>query len=379
MKSVLICLNSAQVVQNVIAALNVRPDRIVLFTTEDVKNQLAYLRSTLSLLGHTVTDVDVRTIHPTRFEAIHESCRAWLAAQDPGDCYILNATGGTKPMSFTVLEVCKGLPDFSAIYVDSDKDQVLTRFYPAPFRSEPIHEFPSIETYLSSYGFRMELMNHHFDSSPYEPLWEQVSRYFGYMTWFFSHLPKTTEGGTIATKQHVSILEKNLIFLEACGILESYQATGREGEYRIVPGADGGYVNLIIQHGWIEEYLAWTLRKMGLPEVIRGVRIIPPYAPNSFAEFDVVARRGARLFMFECKTGGLSVEQEMVHMIESKVRMSAGVFAVPVFVATNRRMNLSSFQSERFRHSRIHLILPDDLPHLGERLEKIFHPTIPPP
>ncbi len=325
MQKVLICLNSAQVIQNVIAVLNVEPDRVVIFTTTDVGVQLKQLRTALSLIGWSLSDEDIHDIHPTRFNDIDDTCNRWLAAQDHNQEYILNATGGTKPMSLIAGEVFRNLPHFSAIYIDSDKDQTITRFYPHPYQSAPIRHFPSIETYLAAYGFRMGSLSDPIDPVPYAPLWEYGVCSFKQMNWLLKSLPRNPAGCDIYTAGNPRRLETDLNLLKRVGIIEDIRPTGAAGRFTIVYSREKAVTSLIINNGWLEEYLAWTLKRLGFDEVRRGVKIIPPFAPATFAEFDVIARKGARLYMFECKTGSYPVSQEIIHAIESKVRM-AGVF-----------------------------------------------------
>lgn len=374
MQKNLICLNSAQVIQNIIAVLNIRPHRIIVFTTDDVGAQLAHLKAALSLVGHPLQDENIYVIHPTRFNDIYSVYQQWLSSQSRDQEYILNATGGTKPMSFIACDVFRNLPNFSAIYVDSDKDEQLTRFYPQPYLAYPIDQFPSIETYLTAYGFRMAPLTSAVDLSSFHPLWEHCAIRFNQMNWLFRNLPRNPMGGRLYTSGNASYCENNLRLLANLGLIKDIQTMQTSGEFTITYTDHPAVAGLIMNNGWIEEYLAWTLKKMGLEEVIRGVKIIPPSAPDTFAEFDVIARKGARLFLFECKTGIRPLSQETVHMIESKVRMAAGVFAIPVFVSTRRELHGN--QSERLRYSRIHTILQDGLIHLESTLEKILVPFV---
>lgn len=372
MENILICLNSSQVIQNIIATLNIKPNRIVVFTTVEVATQLAQLKTALSLIGYPVKDGDIHLIHPTRFDDIYKTYNHWLSVQSQENRYILNATGGTKPMSFTACDVFRRLPSFSAIYINSDKDQTLTQFYPQPYQSEPIRHFPSIETYLAAYGFRMTLTAHNLDAIQYDLLWGHCARFFKQMNWLFKNLPRDPNGGKVYTSGSATHFENNLKLLVHQGIIEAVEKTNKEGEFTVIYSQNEGFIRLILNNGWIEEYLAWTLRRMGLDEVICGAKIIPPHAPDTFAEFDVIARKGARLFLFECKTGNRTVSQEVIHTIESKVRMAAGAFAVPVFVSTKRE--LPTFQNERFRKSRIFTILYDGLVQIEASLKDIIAP-----
>lgn len=380
----LICLNSAQVVQNVIAALNVRPDRVVVFTTSDMERQLANLRSALTKVGGNVVENDIIEVHPTRFGDIRNKLHGWAESNATGmDKVVLNATGGTKPMSHVALEVLRdSFPDFSAIYIDSDKDRTITQFWPEPYEPREIDRFPNIETYLASYGFSMETKGTPDYEARFDPLWHHLSRHFGQMAWLFSRLRSITSGGTQTIRgKYPDTLARNLDILKQVNLVEKYEQ--KDLAFKVfAPSENQACNDLIRQNGWIEAYPGWSAKQNGYDEVLRGVLARPmkesggPSSDNPFAEFDVVIRDGPKLYVFECKTGMMKERpgQDVIHNIESKTRVAAGVFATPVLVVSNPKYDLSPFQEIRARLGRMETFDPQQMRNPKAALKKLIPP-----
>lgn len=384
MSKVLVCLNSEQVIANVIALGETKPDRMVVISTEDMTGQFTNLSACARMMGLAPPERAI-LVPPWDFVAI----AGVLAKQLPSAAFkdqqvVLNATGGTKPMAMVALEHFKEFPDFAAVYVDS-RSGILYRFAPAPVSSQPLSFYAPVALYMRAYGFTAEA------PSPLpagEALSGFVERELPHVHGLIAKFKEAMRRGKAAEFTLPGIYgltprskwRKLLDRLAEAGLISSFswQESSRLLTVRTAnPGITYQYFG---QCGWLE-YLIWGAAKRLCDEVHINVKVFrtPAATEGAVAEYDVVARIGGTLIFFECKAGSEIFESKqlgnLIQSLHSKAKLAGGAFARPVLVLGNKFRNPTEFQMERAGISGVEIITYDDLcGNLEKRLEEIFRP-----
>lgn len=383
MARVLVCLNSEQVVANVIALGHVRPDRLVVISTPQMVEQLDSLRACATQMG-IAEPMETILVPPWDFTAIEDGLSQHPIATPSGDEIILNATGGTKPMALTALHHFQSLPLFSAIYLDS-RNGLIHRFAPPPPTKCSVERYPDIPLYLRAYGFRAD----YFEPKPEMDalslfVERELKEIEGLVVKFREALHDGMRAHLILNGVHT--LEETgkwrqfLVRLVEAGIISSWDwsAASRTLTVKTIhPAVTYRYFG---QCGWLE-HLVYTVVKRFADETLLNVKAVRPSSDQQspMAEYDVVARFGATLVFFECK-GGNEVRDsgqlaDRIQAIHSKARLAGGVFAKPILVLAGRFHHPTPFQRERARVSGVEIITPDEVSgFLDKRVEELCRP-----
>jgi hypothetical protein len=383
MAKILICLNSEQVVANVIALEHVRPDRLVVISTPQMTEQLESLRACAVQMG-IPQPVEIILVPPWDFTGIEDGLSQHPTAAAPGDEIILNATGGTKPMALTALHHFQSHPHFSAIYLDS-RNGVFHRFAPPPATQCAVAQYPDIPLYLRAYGFQAES----FQPRPELELLSlfverELKEIEGLLVKFKESLRDGMRAHLILngvhTLEEAGKWRQFLLQLTEGGIISSWDwgpASRTLTVKTIHPAVTYRYFG---QCGWLE-HLVYTVVKRFADETLLNVKAIRSSSDQQspMAEYDVVARFGATLVFFECK-GGNEVRDsgqlgDTIQAIHSKAKLAGGVFAKPILVLAGRFHRPTPFQRERARVSGVEIIIPDEVTgFLDKRVEELCRP-----
>lgn len=146
-----LCLVSAQATPNLSPVLdpNLRPRRVVLVVSPDMKNRAGWLSVVLKRHGVLVETLDIADAYD--FNGCWETILEWLEKQS--DTVALNVTGGTKVMAMAAQDVFReaGHPVF---YVNVENDQVIRID-----RRETPFELPTkikLREYLEVHGYAVD-------------------------------------------------------------------------------------------------------------------------------------------------------------------------------------------------------------------------------
>lgn len=384
MAQTLVCLNSEQVVANVIALGEIKPDRIVVISTRDMEGQFHNLRACARMMGLGTPDKAV-LVPPWDFVAISEIlARELPGSAFPGEHVILNATGGTKPMAMVALDHFQKFPDFSAIYVDS-RTGLLYRFSPPPATGRPLSFNPSIPLYMRAYGFSAEAPQ---PPSELQDVSVFLERELPHVHGLIAKLKEALKRGkstelSIPGVYGLTPRSKWQLFLNKladAGVLSSFAWSESSKVLTLRTAHPALTCQYFGQCGWLE-HLVYTAAGRSCDEVHANVRVFRSDSPSegAVAEYDVVARIGGTLVFFECKAGGEIYESaqlaNLIQALESKARLTGGVFARSVIVLGNKFRNPSDFQKGRARLTGVDIVTYEELAvNLDKRLEEIFRP-----
>ncbi|MBN2032705.1 MAG: DUF1887 family protein [Deltaproteobacteria bacterium] len=380
-RKTLICLNSEQVIANVIALGEVKPDRLVVISTEDMVGQFKNLCACVREMGISPPEKAIM-VPPWDFEEIGRILDQQLPEMAADERVILNATGGTKPMALVALERLRSHPGFEALYIDS-RNNLKYLFFPGPAAKASLSYAPPIPLYLRAYG----LHSSHVISEPWlEEASSFVSRHFESLSGLIWRIKSAwAQGSGTMRISKVRALDPRSAWHRFLALLRDRQIIKgfslRQGEVlEILWQKQKEAYRYFVQCGWLEHLTYFSLKDLA-DEICMNLSVFQTKEPNAsaLAEYDVVARRGATLFFFECKSGSTVVDGsqlgQAVQSFQAKVKLSGGVMAKPVFVLSNRFKQPTDLQIERARFAGVKIIGYDDIAgRLTETLEAILLP-----
>lgn len=147
----LVCLISAQHIPNLLTVKAVKPDNLILLVTKGMKRNASWFLNALSAGGMDFTKKhDVIEIEKENsVDAVTSSLQHAYRTQ-PGDEWIINVTGGTKPMSIGAYGFAKekGLKALYIVERDQDKAIDLSGGTPVALN----HHYISTAEFLAGYG-----------------------------------------------------------------------------------------------------------------------------------------------------------------------------------------------------------------------------------
>ncbi len=150
---VLLCLLSDQHIPNLLSVHHFRPDRLVLVETPTMRGKAKDLLAALRLGGLDFASDDRCHVQPLEAEDTLDSVRKCLQhahGRYPAETWIVNLSGGTKPMSIAAYEFSKEVRA-CPIYVNIQKPNVMLNL--DGLDPEPCIYRPTIREFLAGYGF----------------------------------------------------------------------------------------------------------------------------------------------------------------------------------------------------------------------------------
>ncbi len=146
-----VCLVSAQATPNLTPALDdaLKPSRMVLVTSPDMKRQSEALAGVLKRRGITVETLDIADAYD--YSGIEDALLGWLSAHE-SENVALNVTGGTKLMAMAAQAVFSGSgkPIF---YVNAESDDVV--FLGRRDLARRLDARVKLRDYLEAHGYRL--------------------------------------------------------------------------------------------------------------------------------------------------------------------------------------------------------------------------------
>lgn len=145
--STLVCLVSHQAMANVIPVLQMKPNKVILLSTE----QEASIASNLKVLFNEKNiEVSEQRISAYKTVTIRKVCESIVATEQDVS---LNATGGTKPMAITAFDVFRSHGK-KVVYYEPVQNHIFY-LYPAEENFLTVDIKLNIEDYLKSYGYEI--------------------------------------------------------------------------------------------------------------------------------------------------------------------------------------------------------------------------------
>lgn len=387
-----VCILSDQLLPNLITVLQIRPVQIYALASQamqerGVATRFARLLGDAGIPCLTLTDLPER-LEPLRTYA--ETLVRALASQHWGQRLVLNATGGSKPMSLALVDAFRSrLPKADILYTDTSAGELVSL---RDGRSRPLTSVLDIPWALEANGAR------YLDSASMRPDWEAGVRCRESLTrWLASHvtcLTDTPQGkrGFLSILNRLindalddrgeTLHEPNQQFFSAprglwletlehaqtCELLKLDPSDDRAIQFASAEAAR------YLRGGWLEEY-AWLCTANLTPEhYALGVQIewggsSPRPGEN---ELDLVIVHRNRSLLVECKTGrlghdGEDREQRVLALLDSLGRHATGALGTAWLLSAQP---LSDAARDRARHYHLHLIEHEQLHQLPSLLRE---------
>lgn len=149
-----ICLVSDRPTPNLTPLLEPkhRPNEVVLVVGPQTEREAAWLQSAIESSGIRVSRFGVRCVYT--IEHLRDRFME-LLAENEGTDLVLNATGGTKPMSIAAYEVFRGF-ERPIFYVDPDFDQLVWLWHPDKPGPHQIADRIKLPLFMKAHGAVLE-------------------------------------------------------------------------------------------------------------------------------------------------------------------------------------------------------------------------------
>ncbi len=336
---VLCCLLSDQHVPNLLSIHHFQPDRLVLIESERMRRRNA-AQNFLDALKCGKLDYTERCdVVPhgdvSDFASIAESLRNAFGKHPTGD-WIVNLTGGTKPMSIVAYEFFKAV-GARLIYIDAEKPNRILDV--ETNTTEIVDHRLSIEEFLRGYGFEQ-----HKDPEKILRSEERARKWFPVALAIALTSPGTAllkvdaHRRSKGRKQGLELRPGDLPVSDLHLGNTLWRTFNLKVEGTNLTGRLDRYGVQFLTGGWLE-VLLWGLLdrhkdRIGIWDVRLG---IVPAAKGSKAEndFDVAFMREYALHMIECKTGSQEHDPDVaaLYKIEAITRQFRAL-RVRSFLAT---------------------------------------------
>lgn len=381
---------SEQILANLIPALMERPDKVLLVASPDMvkrklDKRLAHLlkKDGIAVEHHgDAPDVGMRQIHEYA-----SKLSADLVERHANAEIVLNATGGTKPMSLGFVEVFRGIAG-RIIYTDTRHRQIesLPNADAAIARPEPMCNVLDVPRYLAAQGLTF------LSAASDQPEFRERMQARKSAAKFLAHHANDLEkfigtmnaladkaldsGGQLVQPRQGLYYPPDPRSTWADAMRELVKAKcidWTEGESDVV--FNDAERTQFVRGGWLEEYAFHILHDDKPFDVRMGVEVSVEGSERARNEFDVLACHGNQLLFIECKT--LKFEEgrndnDLAYKLKSLGETARGLFGETWLLSARTPTPLLA---ERAQQARIRLLGPVELPKLRETLQQWMNPN----
>jgi hypothetical protein len=371
-----LCIVSEQLLANLIPALMLRPQQVLLATSEEMA-QRGFTRRLAGLLAARGFAVAVKEGLPSGgLSGMVDFARSWVeeAAQaHPQASRVLNITGGNKLMTIAFLQALWGRVD-DILYTDTAHG-VLEQL--APPRGASTLELTGVldvPLYLAAQGMayreavsdsadwrgraqrRMRLTQHLGREAP------TLGSFLGRVNWLANAALGAGGDVLVAPRQRFDRPPLGRWRAAIRGVDEAEVARFDGGCGLEFADAEGARY---LGGGWLEEYAWHAARALGPDDVRMGVTGDWEDTERGRNELDLVVVHRNRLLLMECKTLRLGrTEQgdtELMYKLDSVGDDVRGLFGEVVLLSARQP---SRIVVDRAEHHRIRVVGPDRLGRL---------------
>lgn len=368
-----LCIVSDQLMPNFLPCLdaNLCPDEVTLIVSDvpNIRKKAEYFKSIIRTKGISISD-DIVVTKTYDVNELQSKLLKWVETHENDD-YCLNATGGTKVMSFVAYEALREF-NIPVFYIEISTDEVvwLTQHKPAT-EVEQIRKLtgdkPTLHQYFTLNGITVESK----DESQINQYWQGLIKTFvdkqnewqhhiGLLNKIASNLEQTN---SLRNNESVNIPQDLLEALHANELIK-YENNNRF-EFKNVEA------RYFCNGGWLEEYVYQTLMNLikNNRRVQKNVKINSTDKTLNFPnELDVVTLYKNTCFVFECKTKNLKEEQtvnDIIYKLQAIIGRRLALRTKGVIVSYR---NVLKQYKERAEGFGIKII--DDLSRLEELLKQ---------
>lgn len=332
---VLLCILTGQHMPNLLSVHHYKPDQLVLLETPYMKKGKVGVNF-LDALGKGKLTFSSKCIYEVKNEDSIASVKQVLEStyqKYKDDEWLINLTGGTKPMSIALFEFFKD-KDAKIIYVNNPKPDVFIDLQSE--NNEQGNYKPSIQEFLEGYGFEYAK-----SSAKIEEAQERAKRYFELSCLLAGHA-KSEDLFTLNRDEHKNLREGKI------GLRPQwYEHLSEEIRRSIVSTftrqerSNGNkYMGEFLTGGWLEVFF-WGLLKyhekfLDLWDIRLGIEPRKKgMASGASNDLDVAFMQNYTMSFVECKSGSQNNDKDgdILYKIES-VRKQLGALRVKSYLAT---------------------------------------------
>lgn len=345
--SILVCLVSQQAMANVIPALELRPEKVVLLSTSREMNTAENIKIVLDESGID-TEIFRELISPYHLDKIDNAIKKIF--KEYSNDLILNATGGTKPMAITAFEIFKenNLP---VIYYDPDHHSIMSLTNNSV--PEKVKYKINIKSYLKSYGYEI------FEEATATGRAESKEKFFaGFdetrfieFSLFLDYLRRNYQ----LNETRINLSLTGFTFNKNYDIIRIIDDKSKESLKYDLSNFDYG--------NWLEDYFYLKLKNDGYDDVKYAVKFESNGVNN---EIDVIATKDCKLYLYSCKSG--KSEQKDIMQIDTLRKLAGGIFGKAFFLSTN---NFGEGLIQRAKILNVNLLTGVEIYNHGFKLREV--------
>jgi hypothetical protein len=372
-----LCLVSAQATPNLTPLMDpaTRPDEVILAVSADMAQRADWLEQVIRPRG--IRLQRWRIDNPFDIQATREQILNQLSEHPRHDRFILNATGGTKPMSIAAYEIFRdfALPIF---YVHPELDRLI---WLQPKEQPPIDlaDRLKLEDFLAAHGAGLQGRAQRQGLNPQQRdichyLIEEIDR-FSRPLRSLNWLANSAENGL----RSKPLTELGQLDADLELLIDRFAANGfvQLKDQRLVFASEDD--RFFVNGGWLELYvfdLCAQLRQQGpMQDLARNIQVRRHQRGQPVRnEIDVAALVENRLFLLECKAKkwqGQGPGADALYRLDSLKDLLGGLNARAMLVSYQP---LPDHDRQRGADLRIDLAAGRDLQRLKEKLKSWFWP-----
>ncbi len=343
---ILLCLLSDQHVPNLLSVHHVKPDRLVLLESREMQRKGVAQHLIAALRRGGLDYAHRHDVQPLEAEddlqSVGRALRTAFSRYADAD-WIVNLSGGTKPMSIAAHEFFKAV-GARLVYLNVRQPNELIGLDGRP--TEICHYRPSVDEFLAGYGFEPRKTQPQVQEAEHRArrTWDCARRiaagcpsrgllYFGDLSdqEFKRRWDAARRKGLSTTPEHWGDLPSQV----RDAIAETFALTT---DGKGLSGRLDKYAVEFLTGGWLEVFLWGILERhahaLGIWDVHPGLEF-GKIDIDTKSEFDVAFMHQYRLAVVECKSGAQSHDPgvDALHKLEAVVRQFRAL-GVRAYLAT---------------------------------------------
>lgn len=377
-----LCLVSDQPMANFLPVLddNLQPTEVTLVVSAQMQAKANFLREQIRQLGIGITE-DLVVSDPSNISRLQDEFMEWVDKNNHDD-YVLNATGGTKPMAIAAQEVCRAyqIPIF---YLDIMANKVtwmktdVSIEWCNNFDNYSLQQTPTLNQFFKIHGVNInkkkgiqisERWRYVFDEFVMNQLRNQDD--IGKLNYYASVLDDENHNGLRYSGQ---VQFNNQDFHDALYAHDIIKYTdANKFEFRNDDAKD------FCNGGWLEEYVyqeIFELLNRDIRRVMKNLEITSRDRNNQEVknELDVVAMHGNTCYVFECKTKSMKTDDVVNDAIYKLAAITSRRMGLKTrsFLISYRTIN----PDKKRRAKEFGIDVIDNLSILNNKLREIFPRT----
>lgn len=322
MNKILVCLVSRHAMANVIPALYLKPDEVILLSTTAENKTAVNIKNVLKKNGIHCVKYD-KFISPFKTDSVTRICGEIIKGNRENSL-ILYFTGGTKIMSIAAYEEFRK-NNLDTLYCDTEHSRLLW-LKSSGYSEEKFNVEISVEDYLESYGYHTR-----------EDEISEEARYLDFIKFIILNLDEFVEFSlNLRDKiKDLSKINSNKTFhIDNFSVNFSADKIALDYKNTEIAVIDRKDFNFLIGH-WLEDYVYYTLQLLKPDDIKKGFKWLSP--TETINEVDVLLTKNGRLSLFSCKSllPKKKLPKETLFEHEGLRNLAGGTYARAFLVAND--------------------------------------------